>query len=156
MADGFQGVDFYDVDSLLSEDERMIRAAVRDWVDEQVLPVIQEAYVEGRFPAHLIPQMGELGMLGANLPEEYGCAGLNNVAYGLIMQELAGRLRRPVSRLGAGRTRHVSDLDLWKQRTEGELAAPAGVGRENRVLRADRARLRIESRWNGNEGKENR
>lgn len=88
MTERFQGVDFYDIDSLLSEDERMIRNTVRGWVDEKVLPVIQEAYVEGRFPAQLIPQMGELGMLGANLPERYGCAGRNNVAYGLIMQEL--------------------------------------------------------------------
>jgi glutaryl-CoA dehydrogenase len=88
MAPKFQGVDFYDVDSLLSEEERMIRDTIREWVDDRVLPVIQEAYVERRFPTELIPEMGELGMLGANLPEEYGCAGLNNVAYGLIMQEL--------------------------------------------------------------------
>jgi len=57
-------------------------------VDEKVLPIIGKCYVEGRFPKELIPEMAELGVLGANLPEEYGCAGLNNVAYGLIMQEL--------------------------------------------------------------------
>jgi glutaryl-CoA dehydrogenase len=88
MAASFQGVDFYDLDSLLSDEERMVRATVREWVDDQVLPVIHEAYIERRFPRELIPGMGELGMLGANLPEEYGCSGLNNVAYGLIMQEL--------------------------------------------------------------------
>lgn len=84
----FQGVDYFDIESLLSEEERMIRDTVREWVDDNLLPIIEEAYIERRFPTQLIPQMGELGMLGANLPEEYGCAGLNNVAYGLIMQEL--------------------------------------------------------------------
>ena len=84
----FQGIDYYDIDSLLSEEERMVRDTVREWVDDNLLPIIEEAYIERRFPRELIPQMAELGMLGANLPEEYGCAGLNNVAYGLIMQEL--------------------------------------------------------------------
>ncbi len=84
----FQGLDYYDVDSLLSEEERMVRDTVRDWVEDNLLPVIEEAYIERRFPSELIPQIAELGMLGANLPGEYGCAGLNNVAYGLIMQEL--------------------------------------------------------------------
>ncbi|MGH7503647.1 MAG: acyl-CoA dehydrogenase family protein [Longimicrobiales bacterium] len=85
---GFQGIDYFETDALFSEEERMVRDTVREWVDDQLLPVIQDAYIERRFPKALIPQMAELGMLGANLPEEYGCAGLNNVAYGLIMQEL--------------------------------------------------------------------
>ncbi|MFS8636679.1 MAG: acyl-CoA dehydrogenase family protein [Gemmatimonadota bacterium] len=84
----FQGVDYFDIDSLLSEEERMVRDTVREWVDDNLLPIIEEAYINRRFPKELIPQMAELGILGANLPEEYGCAGLNNVAYGLIMQEL--------------------------------------------------------------------
>ncbi|HET9440526.1 MAG TPA: acyl-CoA dehydrogenase family protein [Longimicrobiales bacterium] len=84
----FEGVDYFDVDGLLDEDERMVRDTVRGWVDDNLLPVIEHAYIERKFPTELIPQMAELGMLGANLPEEYGCAGLNNVAYGLIMQEL--------------------------------------------------------------------
>ncbi|HUO51705.1 MAG TPA: acyl-CoA dehydrogenase family protein [Gemmatimonadaceae bacterium] len=81
-------LDFYDIDSALSEEERAVRDSVRRFVDERVLPIIGKCYVEGRFPRELIPEMAELGVLGANLPEEYGCAGLNNVAYGLIMQEL--------------------------------------------------------------------
>jgi glutaryl-CoA dehydrogenase len=88
MASRFDGVDFYDVASLLSEEERAVQATVRQWVDEKLLPVINAHYVEGTFPKELIPEMAQLGFLGANLPEAYGCAGLNNVAYGLIMQEL--------------------------------------------------------------------
>ena len=81
-------LDFYDIDSVLSEEERAVRDSVRRFVDERVLPIIGDAYVQGRFPRELIPEMGALGVYGANLPEEYGCAGLNNVQYGLIMQEL--------------------------------------------------------------------
>ena len=84
----FPGVDFYDMDALLSEEERAVRDTVRAWVDDNLMPVIGDAYIEGEFPKQLIPGMAELGVFGANLPEEYGCAGLNNVAYGLIMQEL--------------------------------------------------------------------
>jgi glutaryl-CoA dehydrogenase len=88
MAPKFQGADFYDLDSLFSDEERMIRDTIREWVDDRVLPIIEEAYIGRSFPQELIGEMGEMGMLGASLPEEYGCAGLNNVAYGLIMQEL--------------------------------------------------------------------
>ena len=84
----FEGVDFYDVESLLSEEERAVRDTVRRFVDDEVMPVIGEHYIAGTFPVQLIPTMGALGLYGANLPETYGCAGLNNVAYGLIMQEL--------------------------------------------------------------------
>jgi glutaryl-CoA dehydrogenase len=84
----FQGVDYFEIDALLDEEERMVRDTVREWVDDKLMPVIEHAYIERTMPKELIPQMAELGMLGANLPEEYGCAGLNNVAYGLIMQEL--------------------------------------------------------------------
>jgi len=81
-------LDFYDIDSLLSEEERAVRDSVRAFVNDRVLPVIGDAYVEGHFPTELVAGMAELGVFGANLPEEYGCAGLNNVAYGLIMHEL--------------------------------------------------------------------
>jgi glutaryl-CoA dehydrogenase len=80
--------DIFNIDFALSEEERAIRDSIRQFVDEKVIPVIGKAYVEGRFPKEIIPQMAELGVFGANLPEEYGCAGLNNVAYGLINQEL--------------------------------------------------------------------
>jgi glutaryl-CoA dehydrogenase len=88
LAPKFHGVDFYGIDALLSEEERAVRDTVRSWVDDELMPIIGDAYIEGKFPKQLIPGMAELGLFGANLPEEYGCAGLNNVAYGLIMQEL--------------------------------------------------------------------
>ena len=81
-------IDFFNIDSFLSEDERAVRDSVRRFVDERVLPIIGSCYVDGRFPREILPDLAELGVFGANLPEEYGCAGLNNVAYGLIMQEL--------------------------------------------------------------------
>lgn len=80
--------DFFNIDAGLTEEERAVRDSVRRFVDEQVLPVIGPAYVEGRFPREILPGLAELGVFGANLPEKYGCAGLNNVSYGLIMQEL--------------------------------------------------------------------
>lgn len=80
--------DIFDIDSAFSEEERAVRDSIHQFVDDQVLPVIGKCYVEGRFPREILPTMAELGVFGANLPEEYGCAGLNNVSYGLIMQEL--------------------------------------------------------------------
>src|SRR5947207_1111580 len=80
--------DFYDVDSLLTEDERQIRDAVGDWVDERYLPIVEKAYDEAYFPREVIPEIAQLGLLGATLPEQYGCAGIGPVAYGLAMQEL--------------------------------------------------------------------
>ncbi len=80
-------VDFLHFDELLSEEERMVRDTVREFTTDKVLPVITDHYRNGTFPMDLIPQMGELGLLGANL-EGYECAGMNNVAYGLAMQEL--------------------------------------------------------------------
>ena len=87
-ASRFTGVDFYGLEAGLAEEERAVRDTVRAFVDQRVMPIIGECYIEGRFPKELIPVMAELGLYGANLPEKYGCAGLNNVAYGLIMQEL--------------------------------------------------------------------
>jgi glutaryl-CoA dehydrogenase len=80
--------DLFNIDAALTEEERAVRDSVRRFVDERVIPVIGQCYVDGRFPKELVPEMAELGVFGANLPEEYGCAGLNNVSYGLIMQEL--------------------------------------------------------------------
>jgi glutaryl-CoA dehydrogenase len=83
----FRGVDYYGIEELLTEEERMVRDAIRDWVESEFLPVITEHHRAGTFPMQLVPKLGELGVFGASLTG-YGCAGLNNVAYGLIMQEL--------------------------------------------------------------------
>jgi glutaryl-CoA dehydrogenase len=84
----FQGVDYYNVEGLLSEEEILVRNTVREFVEENVLPVIEKHNRAGTFPMDLVPKMAELGMFGSNLPPKYGCAGMNNVAYGLVMQEL--------------------------------------------------------------------
>jgi glutaryl-CoA dehydrogenase len=80
--------DLYDVRSLLSEEERAVQDTVARFTDERVLPIIGDAFDEGRFPKELVPEIAELGLLGSTLPEEYGGGGLNAVSYGLICQEL--------------------------------------------------------------------
>jgi glutaryl-CoA dehydrogenase len=83
----FQGVDFLHLDSYFSEDELLVRRTARDFVEDNLVPIIEECFRTERFPRELIPVMGELGFFGANL-EGYGCAGMSNVEYGLVMQEL--------------------------------------------------------------------
>src|SRR3989454_6101947 len=83
----FSALDLFAIEDLLSEEERLVRDTVRAFVTEQLLPIIEKHFREGTFPRHLVPEMARLGLLGSNL-QGYGCAGLNSVAYGLIMQEL--------------------------------------------------------------------
>jgi glutaryl-CoA dehydrogenase len=84
----FTGVDFYEIDPLLTEDERQIRDHVRDWVEDRYLPIIEKAYEDAVFPAEVVPELAALGLFGATLPEEHGGAGISYTAYGLAMQEL--------------------------------------------------------------------
>jgi glutaryl-CoA dehydrogenase len=84
----YRGLDYFDLDELLTDEERMVRDLTRDFVSEHVMPVIGEACEKAEFPRALVPMIAELGLLGPSLPEEYGCAGLGPVAYGLICQEL--------------------------------------------------------------------
>lgn len=83
----FKGVDFIEYDSLLSDDERLVRDNTRKFVEENIVPIIEQCNRDGRFPRELVPTMGELGFFGANL-KGYGCAGMSNVEYGLVTQEL--------------------------------------------------------------------
>jgi glutaryl-CoA dehydrogenase len=84
----FRGVDFLLLDELLSDEERLARDSVREWVSREFMPVVREhVRKDGSFPMELVPRIAELGLFGANL-KGYGCAGMNNVAYGLVMQEL--------------------------------------------------------------------
>jgi glutaryl-CoA dehydrogenase len=84
----FKGVDFYRMDDLLGDEEILVRDSVRRFVEEQVIPVIDTHFENSTFPFQLVPQMAAMGLLGGNLPEEYGCANMNSIAYGLVMQEL--------------------------------------------------------------------
>lgn len=83
----YRGFDYLLIDSQLSDEEKLVRQTTRQWVEERLIPVIKDCYNQGRFPSELIPEMGQMGFLGANL-EGYGAAGMSNVEYGLIMQEL--------------------------------------------------------------------
>src|SRR5258706_10169200 len=87
MARSFQALDLFDIDALLSEEERLVRDTVRAFVSDKVLPIRDGHFRAGTFPTDLVPAMAEMGLFGSTL-HGYGCAGLNNVAYGLIMQEL--------------------------------------------------------------------
>jgi len=82
------GPDYFDVDSLLTEEERAVRQMVHDFVAAEVMPTVGDDWLHGRFPLDLVPKMGQLGLFGPTLPEEYGGAGISQVAYGMIMQEL--------------------------------------------------------------------
>jgi glutaryl-CoA dehydrogenase len=87
MAFTFQGVDFIGFDSLLSQEELLIRANTRAFIEDNLVPIVEQCNRDGRFPAELVRPMGELGFYGASL-HGYGCAGLNSVEYGLLTQEL--------------------------------------------------------------------
>ena len=87
MAFKFQGVDFIEFDSLLSEDELLVRTNTRSFIEDKLIPIIEQCNRDGRFPRELARPMGELGFYGATIPE-YGCAGMNNVEAGLLYQEL--------------------------------------------------------------------
>src|SRR2546430_5559001 len=83
----YSGVDFIDFDSQLNDEEKLVRQAAREFVENEIIPIIEKHSREATFPMHLVPQLGELGFFGANL-QGYGCAGMSNVAYGLMTQEL--------------------------------------------------------------------
>lgn len=128
----FSGVDLYNIDSQLTEEERMVRDLVRGWVEDRIIPIIEKHCREGSFPLHLVPEIGEMGLLGANL-QGYGCAGMSNVAYGLICQELErgdSGLRSFVSVQGslAMFPIHKYGTEAQKQRYLPEMAAGRMIG----------------------------
>ncbi len=84
----FSGVDYFNVESLFSEDEILVRNSVREFVENEIIPIIEKHFREGTFPIHLIPKLAELGLFGITFPQSYGCAGMNNIVSGLVMQEL--------------------------------------------------------------------
>ncbi|MCK5457271.1 MAG: acyl-CoA dehydrogenase family protein, partial [Melioribacteraceae bacterium] len=84
----FEAVDYFNINNLLSEEEKLVQESIRAFVDSEVIPIIEDSYQEAKFPFELIPKLAELGVFGMTLPEKYGCAGMNNLAYGLVNQEL--------------------------------------------------------------------
>ena len=86
--DKYEHHDYYGVDDLLSEDHLLARDSVRDWVKREVSPIIEQYSEKAECPLHLFKQLGEIGAFGPSLPEEYGCGGMDEIAYGVIMQEL--------------------------------------------------------------------
>ncbi len=132
MAD-FEGVDFLRLEELYSDEERLARDTVREFVSKEFLPLVQEhVRQDGSFPMELVPQLAELGLFGANL-QGYGCAGMNNVAYGLVMQELErgdSGLRSFASVQGSlvMYPIHAYGSDEQKERWLPELAAGRAIG----------------------------
>jgi glutaryl-CoA dehydrogenase len=113
----FEGLDFYNIGAMFSDEERMVRDVVREWVSEQVIPIIEGHCRDGTFPFELVPQMGEMGLLGVNL-EGYGCPGMSNVAYGLVCQELErgdSGIRSFASVQGS-----LCMFPIWKHGTEAQ------------------------------------
>ncbi len=84
----FEAVDYFNINNLLSEEELLVQKSIRAFVDAEVIPIIEDCYQEAKFPFELIPKLAELGVFGMTLPEKYGCAGMNSLAYGLVNQEL--------------------------------------------------------------------
>ncbi len=129
----FKGIDFYLIERLFSEEELLARNTVRDIVEKRVLPIIEEANRTNTFPRALLPELGEIGVFGATLPAEYGCAGASNVIYGLMMQELergdsglrsfasvqSGLVMYPIFRFGS---------EEQKRRWLPKLAAAEAIG----------------------------
>src|ERR1039458_9120919 len=125
MAFKFKGVDFIGFDTLLSEDERLVRDTARQFIEDNLIPIIEECNRDGRFPKELIRPMGELGFYGATI-EGYGCAGMNNVEYGLVMQETERQHDREG---GEVHDAHAVDGDGEKLRLE-----PLAAARRARLL----------------------
>ena len=113
----YEGVDFYNLDAQLSDEEKMVRDVVRQWVDERILPIIEGHCRAGTFPMELVAEIGEMGLLGMNM-EGYGCAGMSNVAYGIACQELErgdSGIRSFCSVQGS-----LSMFPIWKFGTEAQ------------------------------------
>ncbi len=142
----FRGVDYFSIDSLFTEQELLVRQTARRFTDERVAPVIRDCFRDARFPSELIPEMAELGFFGANL-EGYGCAGMSNTEYGLIMQEIErgdSGLRSFVSVQGAlvMYPIYTYGSDEQKNRWLPRLQRGQSIG----CFGLDRARFRLEPR----------
>jgi glutaryl-CoA dehydrogenase len=164
---GFPGVDFLDFDSLLSDEEKLVRQTAREFVDDEVVPIIEKHNREATFPMHLVPQLGEMGFFGSNLTG-YGCAEMSNVAYGLVMQELergdsglrsfvsvqSGLVMHPIHEFGsdAQKEKWLPQLQSGKAigcfgLTEPQFGSNPGGMLTRAVRRGDRYVLNGEKLW---------
>ena len=142
----FRGVDFIQFDGLLSDDERLVRDTARKFIEDNLVPIIEECNRAGRFPRELVKPMADLGFFGANL-KGYGCAGMSNVEYGLVTQELErgdSGVRSFVSVQSALVMYPIYTFGI--RGAEENLAARAAKRRKARLLRPHRARFRLQSR----------
>ena len=152
MAFPFHGVDFIGFDALLNDDERMARDTARQFVEDNLVPIIEQCNRDGRFPRELVPPMGALGFFGANL-QGYGCAGMSNVEYGLVMQELErgdSGFRSFVSVQSALVMYPI--YTFGSDAAKGLLAAKAGKRRKTGMFRTDRAGLWLQPRRHADTG----
>ncbi len=146
MAIKFRGVDFLEFDSLLTDDERLVRDTTRKFIEDNLIPIIEECNRAGRFPKELVKPMADLGLYGASL-KGYGCAGMSNVEYGLVMQEL----ERGDSGVRSFVSVH-SSLAMYpiyafgSDEQKADLASGHADRRKDRLLRPHRARFRFQSR----------
>ncbi len=151
----FNWEDPLDLEGELTEDERMVRDTARDYAQEKLFPRVIAANRDGNFNPDVVKEMGELGLLGPTIPEEYGGAGLNYVCSGLIAREIeradSGYRSLDVGDLFA---RHAPDLCLWQRGAAQKISAEACQRGNGRLLRAHRTRSRLRSGLDGDARRE--
>ena len=146
MAIKFRGVDFIEFDSLLTDDERLVRDTTRKFIEDNLIPIIEECNRAGRFPRELVKPMADLGFFGASL-KGYGCAGMSNVEYGLVMQELERGDSGVRSFVSVQSALVMYPIYAFGSDEQKQTWLPAMQKRRKaRLLRPDRARLRFQSR----------
>ena len=142
----YAGVDFIDFDSQLNDEEKLVRQTAREFVENEIIPIIEKHSREATFPMHLVPQLGELGFFGASL-HGYGCAGMSSVAYGLMTQELErgdSGIRSFVSVQSALVMYPI--YAFGSDSAKRQMAPAPAAGKKDRLLRPYRTAIRFESR----------
>jgi len=132
----FRGVDFIQYDSLLTDEERLVRDSTRQFIEDNLIPIIEECNRAGRFPRELVKPMAEMGFFGASL-KGYGCAGMGNVEYGLMTQELERGDSGVRSFVSVQSGLCMYPIYEFGRRAEARVAAPHAEGREAWLLRTD-------------------
>ena len=125
--DTFQSPDYYLVDELLTEEHKLIRETVSNYVKKEISPIIEDYAQRAEFPQQIVQQLGDLGCFGPTIPEEYGGGGLDYISYGLMMQELErgdSGVRSTAS--VQGQSGNVSYLSVWQRRTAQKIFTQTG------------------------------